>query len=158
MNKRDLKEDLEYCKELEPISLKIKRHLIVALGRRAKGVNVLERWTLNAIDGWPYAIRQALEEKERADKYEALVREQENQIDILSTTLAMYCTPYYDMQERALKAERANKLLCELIAETADLLEELYPKEALIVGRLRRLPEMIERIVERGAEDEVDSR
>ena len=73
--KRDLKADLEYCKELEPISLKIKRHLIVALGRRAKGVTVFERWTLNAIDGWPYAIRQALEEKERADKCEALVRE-----------------------------------------------------------------------------------
>ena len=75
MNKRDLKADLEYCKELEPISLKIKKHLIVALGRRAKGVSVFERWTLNAIDGWPYAIRQALEEKERADKCEALVRE-----------------------------------------------------------------------------------
>ena len=42
---------------------------------------------------------------ERADKYEALAREQENQIDILSTTLAMYCSPYYDMQERAEKAE-----------------------------------------------------
>jgi hypothetical protein len=75
MKKRDLKADLECCKELEPISLKIKRHLIVALGRRAKGVTVFERWVLNAIDGWPYAIRQALEEKERADKCEALVRE-----------------------------------------------------------------------------------
>ena len=44
---------------------------------------------------------------ERADKYEALAREQENQIDILSTTLAMYCSPYYDMQERAMRAEKA---------------------------------------------------
>ena len=75
MEKRDLKADLEYCKELEPISLTIKRQLVVALGRRAKGVTVFERWMLNAIDGWPYAIRQALEEKERADKCEAFVRE-----------------------------------------------------------------------------------
>ncbi len=85
--KRDLKADLEYCKELEPISLKIKRHLIVALGRRAKGVTVFERWTLNAIDGWPYAIRQALEEKERADKCEALVREL---LDVLGRVTPRY--------------------------------------------------------------------
>ena len=74
--KRDLKADLEYCKELEPISLKIKRHLIVALGRRAKGVTVFERWTLNAIDGWPHAI-------ERAIKAEALARELVGVIDDL---------------------------------------------------------------------------
>ncbi len=74
MNKRDLKEDLEYCKEHEPISLEKKIGLI-------KEVNALERWTLNAIDGWPYAIRQALEEKERADKLESLVRDVERVLE-----------------------------------------------------------------------------
>ena len=76
MKKRDLLADLEYCKELEPISLKIKRHLIMALGRRAKGMTVFERWTLNAIDGWPHAI-------ERAIKAESLVRELVGVIDDL---------------------------------------------------------------------------
>ena len=76
MKKRDLKADLEYCKELEPISLKIKRHLIMALGRRAKGMTVFERWTLNAIDGWPHAI-------ERAIKAESLVQELVGVIDDL---------------------------------------------------------------------------
>jgi len=60
--------------------------------------------------------------------------------------------------KRADKAERANGLLLTLIAETADFLEQFYPQEIVVIGRLRRLPEMIERIVERGAEDEVDSR
>ncbi len=50
-------------------------------------------------------LERAIAEKERANKYKALVRERENQIDILSTTLAMYCSPYYDMQERADKYE-----------------------------------------------------
>ncbi len=105
-----------------------------------------------AREGWPYAINQALAEKERADfleseveeysekylslyrdfvaekeranKYKALVRERENQIDILSTTLAMYCSPYYDMQERAEKAEALVRELVKLLERIKYLSEE----------------------------------
>ena len=83
-------------------------------------------------------LNQALAEKERADKYEALVREQENQIDILSTTLAMYCSPYYDMQERAEKAEALARELVHHLDNTACVLAsrvKLARKD--LIGRTR---------------------
>ena len=57
------------------------------------------------------------------------MEELENQIDILSTTLNMYCSPYYDMWERAEKAEALARELVEamngLLYEYEDLILRL---------------------------------
>ena len=99
MDKRDLKADLTRLDQIKKMNSPVK----LAKFKEFFG----EEW-----------LNQALAEKERADKYEALVREQENQIDILSTTLAMYCSPYYSMQERAEKAEA-------LVRESVVVLERM---------------------------------
>ena len=158
---RDLKADLELCNEATPgpwyrektgANFKgFSSEVIIAdTSRYATGNKVYAEpeggqfpssdadFIAQAREGWPYAIEQALAEKERADKYEALVREQENQIDILSTTLAMYCSPYYDMQERAEKAEALARELVHHLDNTACVLAsrvKLARKD--LIGRTR---------------------
>jgi hypothetical protein len=65
-------------------------------------------FVVQAREGWPHAIERALEAEKR-------VEELENQVDILSTTLNMYCSPYYDMRERAEKAEALARELVEVL-------------------------------------------
>jgi len=96
--KRDLKADLELCEKTKPISDEMKKVLITRMARSNMKSSESTRLILEAIDGWPHAIERALEAEKR-------VEELENQVDILSTTLNMYCSPYYDMRERAEKAE-----------------------------------------------------
>ena len=96
--KRDLKADLELCNNATPgpwyrektgANFKgFSSEVIIAdTSRYATGNKVYAEpeggqfpssdadFIAQAREGWPYAIEQALAEKERADKYEALVRE-----------------------------------------------------------------------------------
>lgn len=57
----------------------------------------------------------------RAIQAEKQVADLENQIDVLSTTLNMYCSPYYEIKERAEKTEA-------LVQEFAKALESMIPR------------------------------
>ncbi len=63
-----------------------------------------------ARDGWPEAIKRSIEA-------EAKILELENRIDVLSTVVNMYCSPYYDMEDRADEAETALKEACVVLAD-----------------------------------------
>lgn len=54
--------------------------------------------------GWPEAIKRSIEA-------EAKILELENRIDVLSTVVNMYCSPYYDMEDRADEAEKKISLI-----------------------------------------------
>ena len=61
------------------------------------------------------ASSEWLKALERAVVAEAQVKELENRIDVLSTVVNQYCSPYYDMKERAEKAEALNKKLLDCL-------------------------------------------
>lgn len=135
--KRDLKADLEELESLKEDDVHFMRIVCFIENNAEKwleqGVVELER-AIKAerlkdvlVKYNKFLVAEVLNKQERSEQLESLVREQENQIDILSTTLAMYCSPYYDMQERAEKAEA-------LARELADTMKDLLPR--YLTGRL----------------------
>lgn len=118
MEKRDLKADLELCEKTKPISDETKKFLITRMARSNMKSSESTWLILEAIDGWPHAIERALEAEKR-------VEELENQVDILSTTLNMYCSPYYREKERADKLKDVVQKSVEVANRTKVLLKQL---------------------------------
>ena len=90
------------------------------------------KFIAQARQGWPHAIERALEAEKR-------VEELENQVDILSTTLNMYCSPYYDMQERAEKAEALNRELAEALEKAIEEVNHPICGPGSVVGDLEEV-------------------
>lgn len=128
---RDLQKDLELCNEFKrEIIDKLPKYEVADI-LKLERADLINRFHKECREGWPHAIERALE----AEKH---VTELENQIDILSTTLAMYCSPYYDMQERAEKAEALARELVHHLDNTACVLAsrvKLARKD--LIGRTR---------------------
>jgi len=146
--KRDLKADLEELESLKEDDVHFMRIVCFIENNAEKwleqGVVELER-AIKAerlkdvlVKYNKFLVAEVLNKQERSEQLESLVREQENQIDILSTTLAMYCSPYYDMQERAEKAEALARELMHHLDNTACVLAsrvKLARKD--LIGRTR---------------------
>ncbi len=102
--KRNLKADLGLCNEvgshLENTLIEWDGKIVLNAGIPGENIHQLSQdqymLIIRACEGWPYAIKQALAEKERADKYEALTQEL---VDVLDVVLSEDSIPMSEWLE-----------------------------------------------------------
>jgi chromosome segregation ATPase len=119
-------------RDLKEISDGFKRHIELY-----GDTNVLFSWT----EKGPFEMHISEIQKaiERAIAAEVKVIELENQADALATTVNMYVTPYYNMRERAIKAEEEIAVINAVLVVTDMQLQDANKEVERLKAKLKKI-------------------